>query len=165
MDNFFCRFCRLMSKQALRNPSEHYSSGDQICFLFLTEPRAPLSFFLIEFHSDFQNSIVRKFSPDSHPSLMMAYHIRKREVPVQCRFKFRGVCEASQNHREILIHIFQQHFSRALSFSVRVNNIRVLDNTETTHRRWSTPTIQSLDISRENDYRIISHDRPVSAGA
>ena len=165
MDNFFCRFCRLMSKQALRNPSEHYSSDDQICFLFLTESRAPLSFFLREFHSDFQNSIVRKFSPDLHPSLMMAYHIQKREVPVQCRLKFREVCEASQNYQETLSHIFRQHSLRVLSFSAHVNNIRDLDNRGTTHRRWSTPAIQSLDISRENDYRIIPHDRPVSAGA
>ncbi len=154
-----------MSKQAIRNPSEHYLSGDQICFFVLTEPRAPLSFFLREFHSDFQNSIVRKFSPDLRPSLMMAYHIRKREVPVQCRLKFREVYEASQNHREILSHVFRQHSLPVLSFSAHVNNIRDLDNTETTHHRWSTPAIQSLDISRENDYRIISHDRPVSAGA
>jgi hypothetical protein len=97
--------------------------------------------------------------------LMMAYHIRKREVPVQCRLKFRGVCEASQNYQETLNHIFRQHSLRVLSFSAHVNNIRDLDNRGTTHHRWSMPVIQSLDISRENDYRIISHDRPVSAGA
>lgn len=152
-----------MSKQAIRNPSEHYLSGDQICFFVLTEPRAPLSFFLREFHSDFQNSIVRKFSPDLRPSLMMAYHIRKREVPVQCSNsgKFTKLLKIIGKYSvmffdNILCQFYHSPRTSIISETLIIRKQLIIGGRRQRFNRW---------IFSENDYRIISHDRPVSAGA